>query len=93
MSPSLTSLALLLGFWWMLVLVAGCMAAMIAGPSAVDRIVALDLGIVLTALSLGLFAALEGDPAYMDASLVLAVLSFLVTVAVSRYLETGRVFR
>lgn len=60
------------------------------GPSLPDRIVALDL---LGTLAIGVVAVLSiayGKSVYLDVALVVALLSFLATVAFSVYLERSR---
>lgn len=93
MSPEIVQLALDVAFWFVIVLVAACMVLVILGPGNVDRIVATDLGLVMIAVALGLLAARQGTSIYMDAALLIAILSFLVTVVVARHLETGESFR
>jgi len=57
------------------------------GPSSVDRAVASDCVDSLTTVSLALFAVFSGRSIYLDISMTLAVLGFLGTVMISRYLE------
>ncbi len=60
--------------------------------SPADRIQALDvLTLILIAL-LVLFTDSQGVPYYLDAALVLALLSFIATVAAARYYIKGRIF-
>lgn len=57
------------------------------GPSLVDRVVALDL---ISALSVGIIAAYSvetGQRILLEVAIVLALISFLGTVAFARYLE------
>lgn len=57
------------------------------GPSAPDRVVALDL---LTTVVIGMIAAYEiatDQPVYIDVAITLALISFLGTVAFARYVE------
>jgi multicomponent Na+:H+ antiporter subunit F len=57
------------------------------GPSLPDRVVALD---VITALTAGILAVdtiATGHAVFLDAAIVLALISFLATVAFARYLE------
>jgi len=62
---------------------------MLLGPSRADRVVALDLVTVqLVALS-ALLALSSANSAFLDLSLVLALIGFLATVAFARYLESG----
>jgi multicomponent Na+:H+ antiporter subunit F len=60
---------------------------LVKGPSAPDRVVALDL---ITGLAVGIIAidcALTGEPQLLRVAMGLALISFLGTVAVARYLE------
>lgn len=57
------------------------------GPSIADRVVAGDSIDILTAVALIAFSVYSGRSIYIDIALVLAVLGFLGTVLISRYLE------
>ena len=64
-----------------------CFLRLATGPSLPDRIVALDL---IAALTLGLCAAYTlktGNPIYLDVAVVLALITFLGTIALAIYLE------
>ncbi|MEX2534067.1 MAG: monovalent cation/H+ antiporter complex subunit F [Trueperaceae bacterium] len=63
------------------------------GPSTGDRIVALDFLGVNVALLIVLVALRSGYAAFLDAALIVSILGFLTTVALSRYLLTGRVMK
>jgi multicomponent Na+:H+ antiporter subunit F len=65
----------------------GALVRVLRGPSLPDRVVALDLVAYLTMGFLGTYAVLVHEETYIDAALVLAVLAFLGTVAVARYIE------
>lgn len=60
---------------------------LIRGPSTADRILAVDLlgGIVLVGFVV--LAVRFGQPAFLDAALVLAIFGFLGTVALGRAIE------
>ena len=61
------------------------------GPSISDRILALDsLGITLVGFT-GLVMMLQETSVYADVVLVLAILSFVGTVALSKFIERGAV--
>jgi multicomponent Na+:H+ antiporter subunit F len=79
--------AYIAGFWAAASLAALCFGVVAIGPGNVDRAVALDLGIVLIAVALALLSALSETGVYMDAALVMAIVSFLVTIFVARALE------
>lgn len=75
----------LLGFTFVLTLV-----RLVRGPSVPDRVVALDL---LATISIGVVAVYgmaTDQPAFVDVAIVLALLSFLGTVAFARYVERSR---
>ena len=63
----------------------------IAGPSQPDRVIALD---VIAINVIGLILILDirsGTRAYVDAALVIALMSFLGTVSLAKYLAGGTV--
>ncbi|WP_423068551.1 monovalent cation/H+ antiporter complex subunit F [Devosia sp. CN2-171] len=59
---------------------------LIRGPNLGDRILALDLITVLGAGFIGTIAVLTGFSLYIDIAIALALVSFLSTVALARYL-------
>jgi multicomponent Na+:H+ antiporter subunit F len=60
---------------------------LILGPSLPDRVVALDMMTVLIVSFCGLYALRAEDTAFVDVALVLALVGFLATVALARYVE------
>lgn len=67
--------------------VAFAFVRLILGPSLPDRIVALDMMTVLIVSFCGLYAMLSEDVAFVDVAIVLALVGFLATVALARYVE------
>ena len=57
------------------------------GPTLPDRVVALDLISILTAGSAAVYAIAAGEAVFLDVALILALISFIGTVAFARYLE------
>jgi len=60
---------------------------LVRGPTLPDRVVALDL---ITALAVGfisVYAVKTGQRAFLDVAIVLALIAFISTVALARYLE------
>jgi multicomponent Na+:H+ antiporter subunit F len=57
------------------------------GPSLPDRVVALDLITVQIAAMMAVDTIATGQSVFLDAAIVLALISFLGTVAFARYLE------
>ena len=60
---------------------------LIQGPSVADRAVAADSIDILADMALILFALASGRGIYLDIALVTAVLGFIGSVIVARYLE------
>lgn len=60
---------------------------LVRGPSLPDRVVALDLIATLMIGIVAIYAIAIGEPVFLDLALVLALLSFLGTIAFARYIE------
>jgi len=63
------------------------MVRLIKGPSLPDRVVALDTMTVLIVTFCGLYALDTGATAFLDVAVVLALIGFLATVALARFVE------
>lgn len=59
---------------------------LVRGPGLADRILALDLITVLGTAFIGTFTVLTGFSLYVDIAIALALVGFLSTVALARYL-------
>jgi multicomponent Na+:H+ antiporter subunit F len=57
------------------------------GPKLADRVIALDLMAMLTIGIAAVYAITKERPVFLDVATVLALLSFLTTVAFARYIE------
>ena len=66
------------------------MVRLIKGPSLPDRVVALDTMTVLIVAFCGLYALESGSSAFLDVAVVLALIGFLATVALARFVERKR---
>lgn len=78
---------------WMAVLLAVSAGLVVRAKSAPTRILALDmLSLILVAL-LVLYSDSEQVAFYLDAALLLAVLSFISVIAACRYHAEGKIFR
>ncbi|UWQ19034.1 cation:proton antiporter [Jannaschia sp. M317] len=60
---------------------------LVKGPSLPDRVVALDTMTVLIVAFCGLFVFESGSTAFLDVAVVLALIGFLATVALARFIE------
>jgi len=69
-----------------------CAYRVFIGPSAVDRLQAIE---TITTLLIGiivLLAIIQGSAFVVDVALALAAFSFVATLAIARYLSEGRMF-
>ena len=57
------------------------------GPSLPDRVVALDLMTTLVVATCGVYAVTHDQPAFLDVAVVMAIITFVGTVAFARFLE------
>jgi len=64
-----------------------CIVRAVLGPSAPDRVVAIDGLTAIIAAALVLLGVFYRESFFLDVALVYAFLSFLGTVAISKYLE------
>ena len=60
------------------------------GPQAADRVVALDLISVLIVAFLAAYAVHAGDTSFLDVAIAYALVAFLGTVALARFLLRSR---
>lgn len=64
----------------------------IIGPTTADRVIAFDaMGAILVS-TVGILSIVYDTFSYLEASLIIAILAFLSTVGISRFIEGGRVF-
>lgn len=66
-----------------------CLLRMVRGPTTVDRAVAVDTTATVTTALLVLLGFAFERYVYLDVALVYALLTFIGSVAVARYLEGG----
>lgn len=77
---------------WMTILLITALITVIRAATVMVRILALDaLTLILTGLLI-LFASANRSPYYLDAALILALLSFISTMAATRYHSEQKVF-
>jgi multicomponent Na+:H+ antiporter subunit F len=67
-----------------------CLWRATAGPTVVDRMLAINIVGTKTLVVLTLLALVFGRSMLLDVALVYGLLNFVITVTASRFLETGR---
>ncbi|HET6498119.1 MAG TPA: monovalent cation/H+ antiporter complex subunit F [Coriobacteriia bacterium] len=82
-------------FFWgvaiaMLVNAFACLWRATAGPTTVDRILAVNVIGTKTLVILVVLALVFGRDMLLDVALVYGLLNFVITVSAARFLETGR---
>jgi multicomponent K+:H+ antiporter subunit F len=85
--PLATSVAL----WGLSISLSLCLYRLLIGPNTIDRLLALDtISTNVIAMLVVLSIRLHTD-VYMESVLVLALLAFVGTVAISKYLMRGKI--
>ena len=62
---------------------------LVVGPSLPDRVIALDLMATLLVGFIAVYAIASAQPVLLDAATIVALISFLGSVAFARYIEKG----
>lgn len=70
--------------------IVGAFVRLVKGPSLPDRIVALDMMTVLIVSFCGLYAVQSGVTAFVDVAIVVAIIGFLATVALARFVDRSQ---
>ena len=83
------NLALIIAFVAVALAQVMCMVRLIIGPSTSDRILALDTMVVNAIWLIVLVGIAQGTRIYFDASLIIAMLGFVSTVAYARFVLRG----
>ena len=60
---------------------------LLRGPTLADRVIALDVVLISLMGGIAVDAAATGETAYLNALVVIAIVGFTATVAVSRFIE------
>ena len=84
-----TEYLIVLGFLLLAIVIAIIRA--IKGPTAPDRVVGLDTINTIVIVSMVIFGAAKGDVIYIDVAIIYALLSFISTLFIAKYLEGGEI--
>lgn len=76
----------------LILLIFVCLYRAFAGPSAADRVVAMDVISTKVAVLIVLLSILTEQESFMDIALIYGMLGFITTIAVSKFLEKGKLY-
>lgn len=63
-----------------------------AGPSAADRVVAINVLTTKIAMLIVLLSMVTEQEIFVDVALIYAMMGFIATICVSKYIEKGKLF-
>ncbi|MCF6297781.1 MAG: monovalent cation/H+ antiporter complex subunit F [Flavobacteriaceae bacterium] len=87
MEPTLLNIVLILAFAMLLLAFGLSFIRMIKGPTVSDRIVAMDLIASITMGFILVYSVLINKAMYFDIVIIISLVSFIGTVAISTYLK------
>lgn len=73
----------------LLILTFMCLMRAILGPTAADRVVAINVIGTKTMVLIALASFISGQEYFLDVALIYALIAFVMTLGVARYLERG----
>ena len=69
-----------------------CLYRAYAGPTAADRVVAINVITTKVAMLIALLAIITGQEVFVDVALIYAMMGFIATICVSKYIEKGKLY-
>ncbi|MDY6833396.1 MAG: monovalent cation/H+ antiporter complex subunit F [Chloroflexota bacterium] len=84
---AVTTIALLL----LGIAIVGCLYRVVVGPSVQDRALALDSVVICVMTSMVVIAIKYSSGFFLDVALVTAVISFISTIAIAKFLIKGKI--
>lgn len=86
----MTSLPFVIALTMLALAAALTFVRLVKGPTLPDRVIAIDLiGVILVGLPV-LMAGVTAQQAFLDVAMVVALISFVGTIAYARYIERER---
>ena len=69
-----------------------CLYMAYKGPTAADRVVAINVITTKITILIALVTVITNQDAFIDVALTYAMISFIATISVSKYIEKGKLF-
>ena len=84
------SLAFLVAYAAIIAMVLAVLYRAYKGPTNADRMVAINAISTKVIVLIALLAVLTDQPTFVDIALIYAMIGFIATIALSKYVENGR---
>ena len=69
-----------------------CLVRLIKGPTTADRVVSFDASSAVVMSIVGVMRVVFNSVSYLDSIMLIAIISFVSSVSISRFIGEGRVF-
>ena len=69
-----------------------CLLRLIKGPTTADRVVSFDATSAVVMCIVGVMSVIMGTVSFLDSIMLIAIISFVSSVSISRFIGGGRVF-
>lgn len=69
-----------------------CLVRLIKGPTTADRVVSFDASNAVVMSIVGVMSVIFNSVSYLDSIMLIAIISFVSSVSISRFIGEGRVF-
>lgn len=69
-----------------------CLYRAYKGPMAADRIVSINVITTKVAVLIAIISVVTEQNAFIDVALIYAMMGFIATISVSKYMEKGKLF-
>lgn len=75
----------------LMVLIFVCLYRAIIGPRAIDRVISINIIGTKALVILALISLVFNEAFYLDVAIVYALISFIMTIGVSKYIDTENI--
>ena len=69
-----------------------CLVRLIKGPTTADRVVSFGASSAVVMSIVGVMSVIFNSVSYLDSIMLIAIISFVSSVSISRFIGEGRVF-
>ncbi|ABR50239.1 multiple resistance and pH regulation protein F [Alkaliphilus metalliredigens QYMF] len=74
------------------ILIFFCLYRAFIGPTAADRVVSINIIATKVTVLIALITIVTDQDAFVDVALIYAMMGFIATICVSKYVEKGKLF-